>query len=153
MFGGGQELGLRSGTLPVPLIIGFAKACQLAVEEGQARVQRCQAIRERILTWVLDRGGMIHGDRSLALPHVFNVSLPGWEADELIEAISPWVSISNGSACTSVCATASHVLSAMGIDGEGLESAVRWSWSHETDLGALEVALAGVSQVLSHGRA
>jgi cysteine desulfurase len=152
LFGGGQELGLRSGTLPVPLITGFAKACQLAMEEGLFRAQRCQAIRERLLTWFQERGGMIHGDRSLALPHVLNVSLPGWEADELIEAISPWVSISNGSACTSVCATASHVLSAMGIGGEGLDSAVRWSWSHETETGALEVALAGVSEVLRHGR-
>lgn len=152
MFGGGQELGLRSGTLPVPLIVGFAKACELALVEGQYRSGRCLAIRERILAWVLEHGGVIHGERAFALPHVFNVSLPGWEAEELIEAISPWVSISNGSACTSVCATASHVLSAMGVDGDRLDSAVRWSWSHETDAGALEVALGGVSQVLRRGR-
>jgi len=152
MFGGGQELGLRSGTLPVPLIVGFAKACELAMEEGQYRLERCLAIRERILAWVLEHGGVIHGDRALALPHVFNVSLPGWEAEELIEAISPWVSISNGSACTSVCATASHVLSAMGVSGEGLDGAVRWSWSHETDLETLGLALNGVSEVLVRGR-
>jgi len=146
--GGGQELGLRSGTLPVPLIVGLGTAAQLAMENHPERDERCLVIRQRMFDWVQQHRGVIHGCQESTLPHVVNVSFPGWEADELIEALSPWVSISNGAACTSVCATASHVLQAMGVCGAQLEGAVRWSWSHLTDLSALARALEGAGAVI-----
>ncbi len=154
--GGGQELGLRSGTLPVPLIVGLGTAAQLAMEHHPERDECCLVIRQRMFDWVQQHRGVIHGCQESTLPHVVNVSFPGWEADELIEALSPWVSISNGAACTSVCATASHVLQAMGVCGAQLEGAVRWSWSHMTDLNALARALEGAGAVIdlkSTGRA
>jgi cysteine desulfurase len=146
--GGGQELGLRSGTLPVPLIVGLGTAAQLALEHHRERDEHCLVIRRRMLEWVHQHRGVIHGCQESTLPHVINVSFPGWEADELIEALSPWVSISNGAACTSVCATASHVLQAMGVRGGQLDGAVRWSWSHMTDRVALAEALDGAGSVI-----
>ncbi|MCB0074335.1 MAG: hypothetical protein KDE20_22875, partial [Caldilineaceae bacterium] len=74
----------------------------------------------------------IHGSTDLTLPHVVNVSFPGWSADEVIEVLDDVAAVSDGSACTSVCATASHVLTAMGIRPPEIDGAVRISWSHLT---------------------
>jgi cysteine desulfurase len=79
---------------------------------------------------------------------VLNVSFPHWDADDLLESLSEHISISDGAACTSVCATASHVLSAMGLSEPHLSGAVRLSWSHLTDADSLRIALESAGRII-----
>lgn len=148
LFGGGQELGLRSGTLAVPLIVGFGMAAEIALSENSQREQSCKQIGAIVQAWAQSLGATIHGQSENRLDHVLNLSIPGWDADDLLESVKDYVSISDGAACTSVCATASHVLAAMGIPEPQLSSAVRLSWCHLTDLQALTAALAAVSKII-----
>jgi cysteine desulfurase len=150
--GGGQELGLRSGTLAVPLIVGFGLAAELALQEHALRKEACERIGRIVTDWAGSHGGQIHGSAQYRMPHVLNVSFPGWDADDLLEAVRESISISDGAACTSVCATASHVLSAMGLGEPQLSGAVRLSWSHQTDQGALVEALASAGRVIAARR-
>lgn len=148
LFGGGQELGLRSGTLAVPLIVGFGMAAEIALSENSQREQSCKQIGAIVQAWAQSLGATIHGQSENRLEHVLNLSIPGWDADDLLESVKDYVSISDGAACTSVCATASHVLAAMGIPEPQLSSAVRLSWCHLTDPHALTAALAAVSKII-----
>ena len=113
-FGGGQELGLRPGTLPVPLIAGFGKAAELALAEAAARADACRSIRQRLMAALACLSPQIHGDPQYTLPHVVNLSLAGVHGDDAIEALASVAAVSNGSACTSVCASPSHVLGGHG---------------------------------------
>jgi cysteine desulfurase len=140
MYGGGQELGLRPGTLPVPLIVGFGLAAELAHQERFQRMESCRERRDLLLDRLSPLSPVIHGDLNLALPNTLNLSFPGWDADQVIEALRGIAAVSDGAACTSVCATASHVLSAMGVSAETLDGAVRFSWSHMTPLEDLQRA-------------
>lgn len=141
LFGGGQELGLRSGTLPVPLIAGFGLAAEMAERDHVLRMKKCREIGLYLQEKLAPLTPLYHGDLPSALPHVVYVSFPGWDAEEVIDAWDDLAAVSTGSACTSVCATASHVLAAMGVRGEPLDGAVRLSWCHLTDLGELKALL------------
>jgi len=142
-YGGGQEFGLRPGTLPVPLIAGLGLAAQLAVLEHEARRTHCKLLRQTVLEWIREVGGTIHGDSEAILPHVVNVSIPGLSADEVIERFRGDLAVSDGAACTTICTTPSHVLSAMGVGEPQLSGAVRMSWSHLTDHDELRIKLKG----------
>jgi cysteine desulfurase len=146
--GGGQELGLRPGTLPMPLISGFGLAAELAVTEQADRQRHCRELRAAIYDGLQPLRPVIHGDLDLALPHVLNVSFPGHDGDDVVELLRGVAAVATGSACTSVCATASHVLSAMEIAGADLEGAVRFSWSHLTDRDALEECVRQITRRL-----
>lgn len=130
LHGGGQELGLRPGTLPVALVAGFGLACELAAAERDARRSACAAFGAE-LERVLGRlGAQVHGERARLAGHIINVSFPGLSSEGVIEAVGEVVAISDGSACTSASTTCSHVLRAMGVENAG--GAVRLSWSHMT---------------------
>lgn len=148
VVGGGQELGLRSGTLAVPLIVGFGLAAEIALSEHALRKEHCKRLGSILMEWAKTHGGLVHGDSLNRIEHVMNVSVPGWDADDLIESVREHISISDGAACTSVCATASHVLCSMGVCEPALSGAVRLSWCHLTDIDALESALAHASEIL-----
>lgn len=148
LVGGGQELGLRPGTIAVPLVVGFGLAAELALNEHRSREEACKQLGAMIQKWAMHHGATIHGDSQHRLPHVLNLSIPDWDADDLLESIRDHVSISDGAACTSVCATASHVLSAMGVREPELSGAVRLSWCHLTDAHALQAALHDAGKIL-----
>lgn len=126
--GGGQERGLRPGTLPVPLIVGFARAAELAAEEFSTRAENAAAIKAQLLTDIAPLNPIINGDQTRCMPHVINVAFPGVDSEALMMATRNEISISNGSACTSSAYKPSHVLLAMGIDEQTIESSVRISW-------------------------
>lgn len=149
LVGGGQELGLRPGTIAVPLVVGFGLAAELALKEHATREECCKQLGAIVQQWALDHRAKIHGEAENRLPHVMNLSIPGWDADDLLESIQDYVSISDGAACTSVCATASHVLSAMGVREPDLSGAVRLSWSHLTCGQSLRDALQAASKVIA----
>lgn len=141
MYGGGQEFGLRPGTLPVPLIVGFGLAAELAQAEQSERWEQCRQRRDVLISGLRPLFPVIHGNLENALPNALNVSFPGWDADQVIEALHEIAAVSDGAACTTVCATASHVLSAMRVTGGLLDGAVRFSWSHWTPLDELQITV------------
>ena len=130
MHGGGQELGLRPGTLPVPLIAGLGKASQLALEEHGERNAACRNFKEILLSELRPLKPVFNGDLERTVPQIVNLTLPGIDSEEAIEAVSPVAAISNGSACTSTSESCSHVLSAQGLDEDRMEGALRLSWCH-----------------------
>jgi len=107
LFGGGQELGLRPGTLPAALIAGLGKAAELALNEAAERAAACRELRQRILAAIECLRPTVHGDPRHTLPHVLNVSFPGIFSEDAIETLEGLAAVSNGSACTSACATRS----------------------------------------------
>ncbi|MEW8622995.1 MAG: cysteine desulfurase DndA [Candidatus Thiodiazotropha endolucinida] len=131
-YGGGQERGLRPGTLPVPLIVGFGLAAEIAGRDNEARKQRCLEIRQHALKALEPLGIRFHGDPDLMLPHVLNFSIEGVDSEALIVALKDVAAISNGSACTSHSYEPSHVLQAMGLEESAIAGALRLSWCHLT---------------------
>lgn len=132
MFGGGQERGLRPGTLPVPLIVGLGVACKLALENHAARAERCKAVRHAALAVLGRLNPVVNGEAGRALPHVLNMSIEGVDSEAAMVALKEIVAISNGSACTSASYKPSHVLTAMGLPEGRINGALRLSWCHLT---------------------
>jgi cysteine desulfurase len=132
IFGGGQEQGLRPGTLPVPLIAGFGEAAKLAVRNHGERSAQCRAFRTKALTTLLALGAEQNGAETYTLPHVLNVSLPGINSEQAIKALKNVIAVSSTSACTSHTHTPSHVLAAMGLSPARVEQSIRLSWCHMT---------------------
>lgn len=126
LHGGGHEYGLRSGTLPVALIVGFAKAVELAVAEREGEGARLAALRDRLLARLAaDPGGVTrNGDPEHALPHNLSVAFDGIDAVQLLAAL-PGVALSTGSACSSAAPGPSHVLVALGLDRDRIAGTVR----------------------------
>jgi len=131
-FGGGQEHGLRPGTLPVPLIVGLGKAAELAGKHHQERETRCRAFREKFLRAIEPLQPHLHGEEGRILAHTVNVSFPGVSAEEVMLRLKDVAAVSNGSACTSSSYQPSHVLKAMHLGKEEIVGAVRFSWCHLT---------------------
>jgi cysteine desulfurase len=131
-FGGGQEQGLRPGTLPVPLIVGLGKAAEIAGKDHAAREKKCRSFREKFLQAIGPLQPKLHGEEGKVLPHTVNASFPGVSAEEVMLRLKDVVAVSNGSAWTSASFQPSHVLKAMHLGKEEIVGAVRFSWSHLT---------------------
>jgi len=132
MYGGGQEQGLRPGTLPVPLIVGLGVAAEMAEKNHAERRAACQVIREQALAELSPLELVFNGDQDYVMPHVMNISIPGVDAEAAMVALKDIAAISNGSACTSHSYTPSHVLEAMGLNKDAIEQSLRISWCHMT---------------------
>jgi cysteine desulfurase len=132
MLGGGQERGLRPGTVPVHLVAGFGTAAAAALAEREERERLNRAFRERALAALAALDPAVNGDPQRALPHVLNLSFPGVDAEAAILATKDLVALSSGSACNSGSFERSHVLQTMGLDGDRLDGALRFSWCHLT---------------------
>jgi cysteine desulfurase len=131
-FGGGQERGLRPGTLPVHLVVGLGLAAELSVQEHAHRSETARSFKEHLLRGLAPLNPVILGDQSRTLPTTLNFSLVGIDSEAAIIALKDIVAISNGSACTSVGHHLSHVLRAMEIPAAAVAGAMRWSWCHST---------------------
>jgi cysteine desulfurase len=142
LHGGGQERGLRPGTLPVHLIAGLGKAAELAHAEWKERAERCRAYRDCLLAGLAPLNPILHGDQSRVAPHIVNLSIPGMEAEALMDAWSEFVAISDGAACTTQSQQCSHVLGAMALSEECMSGAVRFSWCHTSPLPDLPAMVA-----------
>jgi len=144
MFGGGQERGIRPGTLPVALIAGFGMASELMGSINQDWYARCSFIRESVLLQLQAVEYAVNGCLSHNMPNFLNVRFPGVDSEALMLAVKDSLAFSNASACTSSSYHPSHVLLAMGLTPEQTESSVRLSWAphlSELDLGALVSAI------------
>ena len=131
-YGGGQERGLRHGTLAVPLVAGLGVAAKMAERDHGARRGACLAVRESLLDAFADLEPVLVGDQDLAMPGIINLAVTGVDAEALMVALKDLIAISNGSACTSQSYEPSHVLKAMRQPQPVIEGAVRISWCHMT---------------------
>jgi cysteine desulfurase len=131
-YGGGQEQGLRPGTLPVPLIAALGAAARHAMRNRDERAEICLRFREGALAGLAPLAPVINGAPEFTLPHVVNLSFPGIPAEKSIQALKDVIAVSATSACTSHTHEPSHVLEAMGLGEEIVASALRFSWCHLT---------------------
>lgn len=132
MFGGGQERGLRPGTLPVALIAGLGLAARLAMEEMKERHKASLVVRDQILAAIATLGAQPNGDVERTIATTLNFSVPGVDSEAAIVALKDVAAVSNGSACTSQSYDPSHVLEAAGFSQERISGALRLSWGPTT---------------------
>lgn len=132
LYGGGQERGLRPGTIPVALAVGFGVAAELALRDFEVRRNRCISTRLAILEALSPLRPVVHGDQTLTLPHVLSLTFGDIDAEALILTVRDLIAISTGSACTSESYAPSHVLRAMGLSPDMANTVTRWSWCHLT---------------------
>jgi cysteine desulfurase len=147
--GGGQERGIRSGTLPTPLCVGFGRACVIAGDEMKGEAARLLQLREHLRASLARKipGLQVNGDLTHRLPGSLNVSIPGTTAPELIEAC-PSLAISTGSACTSAVVEPSYVLRAIGLSDDRANASIRLGlgrFTTETDIDFAADAIAAAA--------
>jgi cysteine desulfurase len=127
VYGGGQERGFRSGTLPVANIVGLGVACELARNRLDREAKHLSLLRERLLKLIL--GGIpeaiVHGDPNSHLPGLLSVSFPGVDGDALIHSLRE-IAVSQGSSCATGSFEPSHVLRAIGLDDELAKATIRF---------------------------
>lgn len=132
MYGGSQEHGIRPGTVPAALIAGFGKACEIASAEYKSNIKKYQKTKDCIIN-LLNSSNVeysINGDILFGMPNTLNVSFKGVSSEALMLATKQYCAVSNGSACNSHSYKPSYVLTAMGLDENRIESAIRISWGN-----------------------
>lgn len=147
--GGGQERGLRSGTLPTPLVVGLGRAAAIAAAEMAAEAPRLLRLRERLYRNLARRvpGLRVNGDLEHRLSGSLNLSFPGVTAVELIEAC-PSVAMSTGSACTSATVEPSYVLRAMGLPDDLANASIRLAVGRPTLEAEVEFAADAIADAV-----
>jgi cysteine desulfurase len=129
MDGGGHERGMRSGTLPVPLIVGFGKAAELCDQEMEAEGQRLAKLRDRLQDMILSSvdEAYLNGKPDRRLPGNLNVSFAYVEGESVLMGLNKETALSSGSACTSSTLEPSYVIGALGASAELAHSSIRFS--------------------------
>ena len=130
MYGGQQERGIRPGTIPVALVAGCGKACELAESTYADNRMKTQAVRDCIIG-LLNESGIkysFNGALEYCISNTLNLCLEGVSSEALMISTKNYCGISNGSACTSKNYAPSYVLTAMGLSPERIENSVRISW-------------------------
>lgn len=148
MFGGQQEHGIRPGTVPVALVAGCGKACEIALNSYEENSKKLKNIKELILKLLIESGVSysLNGDQSNCLDNTINICFHGVSSEALMLSSKQYCSVSNGSACTSSNYAPSYVLSAMGIPINQIESSIRVSWGPKTNIDKLTE---GMTQLLA----
>ena len=125
--GGGHERGMRSGTLPVPLIVGFGKACELCEQEMPAESARLANMRDRLQAGIMAalEESYLNGHPTNRLPGNLNISFAYVEGESLLMGMKE-IALSSGSACTSATLEPSYVLRALGVGTELAHSSIRF---------------------------
>lgn len=143
MYGGQQEHGIRPGTIPVALVAGCGKACEIAEAQCISNAKRNRIIKDK-LYYVLESSGIkyhYNGDPLYCVDSTANICFPGVSSEALMISSKQYCSVSNGSACTSKSYTPSYVLKAMSIPVNDIESSIRISWGPDTDVDEFEEAI------------
>ena len=155
VHGGGQERGLRSGTLNVPGIVGFGAAAAIAAAGREAEAARVGALRDRLLAGLqreLD-GVQVNGSLTARLPHNLHVSFAWVDGEALITSVVEQVAISSGSACASGSQEPSHVLKALGLGRDAAWGSIRFGLGRATVEADVDLAVAVVSAAVRRLRA
>jgi len=151
LHGGSQEQGLRAGSLPVPLVVGLAKALELAMADQAERAERLAALRDRLWQRLQALGG-IHrnGAASPRLAHNLNIWIEGVDGAALQRALRPALALSSGSACSS--GEPSHLLRALGLSRQQAAAALRFGLGRHTSAAEIEAAAELVSGAIAQLR-
>ncbi|MBS1520409.1 MAG: IscS subfamily cysteine desulfurase [Bacteroidetes bacterium] len=152
MDGGGHERGMRSGTLNVPGIVGFGKACELCIQEMESEAKRLSAMRDRLqasLT-VLEES-YVNGNVEHRLPHVANISFKYVEGEGLMMAMKD-LAVSSGSACTSASLEPSYVLKSLGLSDDLAHSSIRYGLGRFTTDEEVDYAIDITKKAVTHLR-
>lgn len=151
-FGGGQERGLRPGTLPTHQIVGLGAACELAAEQVAADQQRLTALRERLWEGLAKLGGIhLNAAGAPRVPGILNVSFEGVEGESLVTALTG-LALSTGSACNSASAEPSYVLRSLGRDTQLAQSSLRFSVGRFTTAADVDYAIEAVRREVTRLR-
>ncbi len=146
MYGGGQEYGLRPGTLATHQIVGLAKALTLTAARRAADKARVASLKAQFIRELASRVALtILGDPAQSSPYILCFAIPGINADALINQTASAIAIASGSACSSGTIDPSSVLRAMGIEGDLLYGAVRISFDPAHTPADIRVAVAAIS--------
>jgi cysteine desulfurase len=149
LHGGGQERGLRSGTLYPPQIVGFAKAVELAIVEMPAETQRLSHLRDRLWQTLSALGGIhLNGHPTQRLAGNLNFSVAGVDGQALLLGLQPTIAVSAGSACTTAKAAPSHVLTALGRSSTLAYASVRFGLGRFNTAAELDRAAAWTVQTI-----
>ena len=152
MDGGGHERGMRSGTLNVPGIVGFGKACELCLQEMESEAKRLSALRDKLqaaLT-VLEES-YVNGNVEHRLPHVANISFKYVEGEGLMMAMKD-LAVSSGSACTSASLEPSYVLKSLGLSDDLAHSSIRYGLGRFTTDEEVDYAIEITKKAVTHLR-
>lgn len=136
MYGGQQEHGIRPGTVPVALVAGLGKACEIAETDYKANLEKCRKIKEELFK-VLEMSGIsysINGNQNWCIPNTMNICFHGVASEALMLSSKQYCGVSNGSACNSNSYNPSFVLVAMGVPVDQIENSIRISWGPESNL-------------------
>ncbi|MEU3535124.1 cysteine desulfurase DndA [Streptomyces murinus] len=131
MFGGGQERGLRPGTLPVPLIMGLAEAAKIFEREHARWQAAALELRAKLLEGLASERFHLNGDQDHVVPHILNISFEDVDSEAFLVTLKELVAVATGSACTSASYTPSHVLTAMDLPHAVARNGLRFSWYPE----------------------
>jgi cysteine desulfurase len=146
MDGGGHERGMRSGTLNVPGIVGFGKACEVCMIEMEEETKRVRKLRDKLENALLQfEEACLNGDKDHKLPHVTNISFKYADGEELMMSLRKNIAVSSGSACTSASLEPSYVLKALGLGDDLARSSIRFSLGRFTTAEQIDYAIEQVS--------
>jgi cysteine desulfurase len=126
--GGGHERGMRSGTVPVPLVVGFGKAAEICREVMGEESKRLAALRDRLQEQIVSKvdEAYVNGHPTRRLPHNLNISFAYVEGESVLMGLNREAALASGSACTSATLEPSYVISALGVDSELAHSSIRF---------------------------
>ena len=150
MDGGGHERGFRSGTLPVPQIVGLGKAIELCLKTKDEESQRLKILRDLMLESIQEvhPDVILNGSLEQRLAHNLNLCFPGLEAESIIMKMKT-IACSTGSACSSANLEPSHVIKAIGRDSEIAHSTIRFSLGRFTTKDEIHFAILEINRTVS----
>jgi len=150
MDGGGHERGMRSGTLNVPGIVGFGKACEICMNEMEEEGKRLRVLRDKLETSLLKlEEAYLNGDKEHRLPHVSNISFKYVEGEGLMMGFNKNIALSSGSACTSASLEPSYVLKALGLGDDLAHSSLRFGLGRFTTEEQIDFTIEQVSNTVN----
>lgn len=151
--GGGQERGLRSGTLPTPLIVGFGEACRIAGLEMEEEARRLRALRDHLFQGIAGRleGVGLNGHRDRRVAGNLNLSFAWVEGDQLLRGLSD-VAVSTGSACSAATLEPSYVLRALGLNSELAHASLRIGLGRFTTAEEVDFAIGAIVDAVERQR-
>ena len=149
MDGGGHERGMRSGTLNVPGIVGFGKACELCMLEMEKDAKHTSVLRDKLENELLKiEEAYVNGNREHRLPHVSNISFKHVEGEGLLMGFNKNIALSSGSACTSASLEPSYVLKALGLGDDLAHSSLRFGLSRFTTEEQIDYTVEQISKTV-----
>ncbi len=150
MDGGGHERGMRSGTLNVPSLVGFGKACEICMNEMESEAKRLSKMRDRLENALMQlEESYRNGNKEHRLPHTANISFKYVEGEGLMMGFNKDIAVSSGSACTSASLEPSYVLKALGLGDDLAHSSLRFGLGRFTTDEQIDYTIKAVTDTVN----